>query len=108
MTNFRCPIAAVKYQEIEGPPIEREVLESMDIEPEIADHVCRIIANHHSARDIDTPEFRIVRDADWLANIPEEFDTSDEGRMSELIEKVFRIERGRRIAEGLFLERKAS
>ena len=99
---------AAKYREIEGPPIAREVLESMDIEPEIADHVCRIIANHHSARDIDTPEFRIVRDADRLANIPEEFDTSDEGRMSELIEKIFRTKRGKIIAEGLFLKRKES
>jgi len=50
----------VKYQEIEAPPIAREVLESMYIEPEPLDHVCRIIAGHHSAGDIDTPEFRIA------------------------------------------------
>jgi len=48
------------------------------------------------------------RDADWPANIPEEFDTSGEGRMSELIEGVFSTKRGKIIAEGLFLESEES
>ena len=59
----------------------------------------------HSAGDIDTPEFRIVWDADWLVNIPDEFDISDGTRISELIEEVFKTDRGKRIAETLFLER---
>ena len=96
------------YQELEGPPIAREMLEAMKVEPPIVDHVCRIVANHHSAKDIDTPEFRIVFDADWLVNIPDELDTSDEARMSDLIGKTFKTDRGKRIAEALFLERDRS
>jgi len=96
--------AAGKYQEIEGPPIAREILESMDIDPEVVDHVCRIIANHHSARDIDTPEFRIIWDADWLVNIADDYNTSDPKRTSELIEKVFKTPRGKAIAEDVFLK----
>jgi len=94
-----------RYQEIEGPPIAREILEAMFIDPQTIDHVCRIVANHHSARDIDTPEFRIVWDADWLVNIPDEYDTSDSTSMSELINKVFKTQMGRTIAQELFLRK---
>jgi HD superfamily phosphodiesterase len=92
-----------KYQEIEGPPIAREILESMNIDAGATDHICTIVANHHSARDIDTPEFRIIWDADWLVNIPDEHDTSDSKSMSELINKVFKTPKGRTIAQELFL-----
>ncbi|MBT3198798.1 MAG: HD domain-containing protein [Phycisphaerales bacterium] len=94
-----------KYQETEGPPIAREILESMNIDAGAIDHICRIVANHHSARDIDTPEFRIIWDADWLVNIPDEYDISDSKSISELINKVFKTPTGRTIAQELFFER---
>ena len=100
--------SAGKYQELEGPPVARKILEELKIAPAAVDHVCRIIANGHSPRDIDTPEFRIVWDADWLASIPEQYDTADKAHMLELIEKVFRTDGGKRIAQRLFLERKES
>lgn len=93
---------AGKYQELKGPPVARKILKALKIDPPIIDHVCRIIANHHSAKDIDTPEFRIVWDADWLVNIPDRFDTSDKAQMSELIEKTFKTDRGRKIAGILY------
>lgn len=96
-----------KYQEIEGPPIAREILKSMNIDAGAIDHICLIVANHHSARDIDTPEFRIIWDADWLVNIPDEYDTSDSKSISELInlKKVFKTPTGRTIANELFLRK---
>lgn len=97
-----------KYQELEGPPIARDILEGLNVDAAIVDHVCRIVANHHSGGGIDTPEFRIVWDADWLVNIPEEFDISDKARISRLIREVFRTDSGKRTAETLFLERKES
>ena len=99
---------AGKYQELEGPPVARGILTDMKVDGAIIDHVSRIIANHHSAKEIDTPEFRIVWDADWLVNIPNEFDITDKARMSELIEKVFKTDRGKRIAESTFMERNGS
>ena len=77
----------------------------MNIDDATIDHVCRIVANHHSARDIDTPEFRIIWDADWLVNIPDEYDTSDVKSTSELIDKVFKTPKGRTIAKELFLRK---
>ena len=87
-----------KWQEIEGPPIARGILEQLDVDAERIDHVCKIIANHHSARDINTPEFRMIWDADWLVNIPEEYPHHSVETRCAFIEKIFRTPTGRRRA----------
>ncbi len=95
--------SAGKYQEIEGPPIAEEILNEYEISPEVVEHVCRIIANHHSAKEIDTAEFRIIWDADWLVNIPVDFPGASDEDLREIIEKRLKTREGRRIAEELFL-----
>ena len=90
--------SAERYQEIEGPPIAEEILQDLDFDPQSIDHVCRIIANHHSARDIDTLEFRIIWDADWIVNIPEEWPSKTPQQIHDSIEKTFRTSTGRALA----------
>ena len=87
---------AGRYQEIEGPPIARGIMEAAGLDEDVIDHVCRIVANHHSARDIDTPEFRIVWDADWLVNIPEEFADRSKDKLVDIVEKSMKSGTGRR------------
>jgi len=94
---------AAKYQEIEGPPIAAEILKKYDITDQTIQHICRIIANHHSARDIDTLEFRIVWDADWLVNFPEVFENKLQYEIQRIIERTFRTQKGREMAIALFL-----
>lgn len=94
---------AGKYQEIEGPPIADEILKRHNIPPETSEHICRIIANHHSAKDIDTKEFRILWDADRLVNIPEDFPDASKDELQSIVEKTFRTREGHRIATELFL-----
>lgn len=95
--------SAGKYQEIEGPSIAREILSKYDLDEVTIEHVCKIIANHHSAKDIDTTEFRIIWDADWLVNIREEFPEAGKEKLSKLIAKVFKTNHGRKIAVESFL-----
>jgi HD superfamily phosphodiesterase len=95
--------SAPRFQEMEGPPIARGILEELGFDAERIEHVCRIVGSHHSGGDIDTAAFRVVWDADWLVNIPEEYGELEVGRLQALVEKVFRTEAGRRIAEALFL-----
>jgi len=94
--------AAGKYQEIEGPPIAREILAKYDIPDDKLDHICRIIANHHTARHIDTIEFRIIWDSDWLVNIPADFPNATDEKLSALIGKIFKTKTGRQLATRLF------
>jgi HD superfamily phosphodiesterase len=96
--------AAGKYQEIEGPPIAEEILKRHGITEEVIEHICKIIANHHSAKEIDTTEFRIIWDADWLVNIPIDFSDASEENLQKIINKVFKTHEGYRIAKELFLE----
>ena len=99
--------AAGKYQEIEGPPIAREILENIDIKPVISkeriQHICRIIANHHSARDIDSPEFSIIWDADHIVNLAEIKSSKTQDELGAYIQKVFRTDAGRDLARELYI-----
>jgi len=96
--------AAGKYQEIEGPPIARAVLERQGVPADSVEHICKIIANHHSAKDIDTVEFRIVWDADWLVNLAEEAAKMDQAKLKRIIDKTFKTETGRKKAYEIFLD----
>ena len=94
--------AAARYQELEGPPIARRIMTELEIDADTIEHVCRIVGSHHSANDIDTPEFRIVWDADWLVNLPELYPDRNSDERRELIAKVFKTQAGRDIALRLF------
>jgi len=95
--------SAGKYHEIEGPLIAREILSKYELDEASVEHICKIIENHHSAKDIDTIEFRIIWDADWLVNIPAEFSDVGREKIQNLIGRVFKTNQGRQIAIGLFL-----
>jgi len=87
--------SAEPYQETEGPPIARRILEEIGLDEPTIEHVCRIVGSHHSARDIDSPEFRIVWDADNLVNLSEGFAGHDRAQFESTIEKVFKTKNGR-------------
>lgn len=96
--------SAGRYQEIEGPPIARVVMDEIGIANAIREHVCRVVANHHSAREIDTPEFRIVWDADWLVNLREYGATFTREKMKRTIDRVFKTNFGRELAKKRYLD----
>jgi len=96
--------SAGKYQEIEGPPIAGEILEKLDIPAEAIEHICKIIANHHSAKEIDTIEFRIIWDADQIVNLRTDSSGASNEKLQEIIDKRFKTDEGRRIAAELFVK----
>ncbi len=91
--------SAGRFQEIEGPPIARSIMAKLGLDEGTIDHVCRIVGSHHSGRDIDTLEFRIIWDSDWLVNIPEEHAGASHEKLQRLADRVFRTKEGRRLAE---------
>jgi hypothetical protein len=90
-----------KYQEIEGPPIAREILESLDIRPEIIDRICYLIGNHHTYTKIDGVDFQILVEADFLVNIYE--DEMSESAVKSAREKYFKTQTGIELIEGMYL-----
>ena len=96
--------SAGKYQEIEGPPIARGILAKYDLDEATVEHICRIIANHHSTKDINTIEFSVVWDADWLVNLPTAFAKTNKDQMQEIIDKTFKTCKGRQMAVEAFIK----
>ena len=96
--------SAGRYQEIEGPPIARGIMEQLGLDKGTVEHVCRIVGSHHSARDIDTPEFRIVWDADWLVNIPDERPDASPDELAGFIERTLKTQTGKQMARELYVE----
>lgn len=95
--------SAGNFQEIEGPPIARGIMEKLHFKKEVIDEVCQIIACHHSPGKVDTPNFKVLYDADWLVNLKDEYDTSDKEKLSKIIEKVFLTKTGKALARQMYM-----
>lgn len=92
------------YQEKEGPPIARQILERAGVDPEVIEEICHIIAHHHSPGSEETLNFRIVNDADWLVNGKEEFSGMGRDELEGKIRQLFLTDSGTRKAREIFLE----
>lgn len=97
--------AAGHLQEQEGPPIAREILGRLGYPSPFIEEACAIIASHHSPGEIDTDNFRLVWDADWLVNLPEECDVEDPLRIAALIDRIFMTSTGLTLAREMNLKR---
>lgn len=95
-----------EYQEIEGPPIAREILTRSGFAADQIDHICGIVANHHSDIDpriVNTVEFKILWDADWLVNFPRRYRDASAAEKAAAIDEIFKTDRGEELARTMFL-----
>ena len=91
------------FQELEGPPIARELLTTLGYAPETVDEICDIIAHHHSPGVLTTVNFKVLYDADWLVNLEDEYDIRDRAKLGTIIDRVFLTETGRKLARERYL-----
>lgn len=56
------------YQQIEGPDEARMLLRHIEIEDELIERVCWLIAHHHTYIGIDAVDYQILIEADFLVN----------------------------------------
>ena len=92
-----------QLQEIEGPPLAKNILESLNLKEETIKEVCGIVGSHHSPGEIETINFKIMWDADWLVNLPDVYDIKDKKKLAEIINKTFMTETGLKKAKEFFL-----
>jgi hypothetical protein len=95
--------SAGNLQEQEGPPVAREILTGLGLAEGVIGEVCAIIGSHHSPGEVDTDNFRIIWDADWLVNLGDEFDLRDSEKTRGMIAKIFQTVTGKGIAERIYL-----
>ncbi|MFA5514931.1 MAG: HD domain-containing protein [Desulfuromonadales bacterium] len=91
------------HQEQEGPPVAREILEGLGAPAAFIDSVCVLIGAHHTPAGVDSPEFRILWDADALVNLEAILPGKTPERVRSVLEKAMVTEAGYRRALAIYL-----
>lgn len=95
--------SAGHYQEKEGPVVARKILLKTGFTEKNIDEICEIIAHHHSPGKVNTQNFTVLYDSDWLVNLKDEFDTKDKEKLTKIIDKVFLTASGKELAKKIYL-----
>ncbi len=98
--------AAGHYQELEGPPVARRILNHLEQTPAHIEEVCEIIAHHHTPGKVQTRNFAILNDADWLVNLGDLYTIDDSAKLRNAIDRVFLTKSGRELAGQTYLSDK--
>ena len=98
---------APKYQEQEGPPIARSIMERLSANKELIDEVCDIVGHHHHPRSEETANFKAVYDADIIANIEDNHKDKpiDADHLEKVIGKSFLTKSGGIEAKKILLKK---
>jgi predicted HD phosphohydrolase len=96
---------AASYQEQEGPPVARSILEKLGANEGLIEEVCDIVAHHHHPRPEETLNFKAVYDADLIVNLSEQKKEAgmDPERLEKVIDKSFLTEAGGKEARAALL-----
>ncbi len=88
--------AAPEYQEKEGQIVARSIMTGMGANEELIDEVCDIIGHHHHPRSDESINFKVLYDADLIANLEEEQKENpvDTDKLFEFIETSFLTKSG--------------
>lgn len=93
--------SAGNYQELEGPPIAREILKPFGLPAEFTERVCYLIGHHHTYSNINGPDYQILVEADFLVNLYEDGLKPEQARTA--LEKIFRTQTGKKYLQQMFL-----
>ncbi|MFO8049798.1 MAG: HD domain-containing protein [Desulfosudaceae bacterium] len=97
--------AAATYQEQEGPAVAREILEKLGAAEAMIEEVCDIVGHHHHPRPDETLNFKVVYDADLIANLEEQHQEKplEAERLEKIMAKSFLTEAGQQRARAVLL-----
>lgn len=90
--------SAAVYQEEEGPPVARAILAELGYPEEFIREVGDIIGHHHHPRPEETINFRVLYDADLLANSEAQRRQRSASGLPERLLNSFLTATGRRLA----------
>jgi hypothetical protein len=96
---------AARYQEEEGPPVARDILERLGAKTELVDEVCDIVGHHHHPRPEETTNFKCIYDADLLTNMEEAQKESptDTDKLAKRVNDLFMTASGKKLAAEVLL-----
>lgn len=93
--------SAGNYQELEGPPVAKEMLSKLNYDEKFIERVCYLIGHHHTYGKIDGIDYQILIEADFLVNIYE--DELKVSQIQSIKEKYFKTKSGINFLTRLYL-----
>jgi len=98
--------SAAKYQELEGPPVAKKLMEKLGAKQELMDEVCEIIGHHHHPKGDDSLNFKVLYDADMLTNMVECKDRKeiDEDQFLAKLDRLFLTQSGNVLAKEVLMQ----
>ena len=100
--------SAAKYQELEGPPVAKEIMEKLGAKEELTEEVCNIVGHHHHPDENETLNFKCLYDADMITNMvgcngKEDLDT---GKFEKKLDRILMTASGKKLAKQVLIEGK--
>ena len=98
--------SAAKYQEQEGPPVAESILKKLNAPEALIREVCAIIGHHHHPGPDENLDFKVVYDADLIANIEDnqKEKTAEADKIESMIESAFLTKSGKEQAKKVLLK----
>ena len=87
-------------QEKEGPAEAEKMMKLLGFDEEVIDRVSFLVGHHHTYTGIEGMDYQILVEADFLVNYFE--NDMDRETVRKSVEKIFRTEAGKRIAQEMF------
>jgi len=91
-----------KYQELEGPPVARELLLETALPEDVIQRVCFLIGHHHTYTQINGDDYQILVEADFLVNIFEDDMTAVQAQT--VLQKYFKTKTGKEFLTEMYLQ----
>ena len=105
--DIAIPLCYQKYgadpgdlQELEGPPLARDMLSRLPFTEEEISRVCTLIGEHHTCDPIDGIDHQILLEADFLVNCFEHGDTK--AQCQQVMDRMFATAAGKKIFTLMF------
>lgn len=89
-----------RLQEQEGTAPAREMLESIGFGICLTDRVCFLVSHHHTYTNINTMDYQILVEADFLVNLYE--DNTSKKAVKEAYNRIFKTKTGKEICKAMF------
>lgn len=88
------------YQQIEGPPVAKMLLEGLGYSVEAVERICYLIAHHHTYTGVEGMDYQILIEADFLVNIQEKDIAQDQ--IASIETKYFKTKGGKELLASMF------
>ena len=105
--DIAIPLCNRKYgshpgnlQELEGPPLVRELLRDLPFDEAETERICQLVGEHHTTVPVDGIDHQILLEADFIVNSFENSYTAE--KIASVYDRVFKTAAGRSIYATMF------